>query len=226
MAHPGYGYQWRPGGTILVPLPANFGQQIPAPGFPTRPPPPPYYPYFPNSQSTSIPTHAQATPTSSNPKKQQAAPPRVRHAHFCMRPSAFQKPNPKHNPKSRAEAEARDPSSQPAHTQQVTQPIRPATVTMHCIHSAVKPWALPHQTFDFEVVVISCSSTVRKAIEKLGGGRKHVITECLELGDGRWAQGVCVAWSDARATRGIGALGWSQRRGVEVGPIWVVVSLK
>ena len=226
MAHAGYGYQWRPGGIILVPLPTISHQQVPSPIFPTLPPPP-YYPHHPHDQSARMPPAGQAPPTSTNTQEQQAAPPRVRHAHFRLRSSTSQKPKPKAKPMStKARAGAKTSSLQPAHTQQPPHLIRSATVTLHCIHSTVKPWELPKQTFSFNVVALSCFSTVRETIEKLGGGRDYIMTECLELGDGRWAKGTSIAWSDVRATRGVGALGWSRRRGVEVGPIWVVVSKK
>ncbi|KAF2457390.1 hypothetical protein BDY21DRAFT_24429 [Lineolata rhizophorae] len=87
--------------------------------------------------------------------------------------------------------------------------------TKAAIHAGLK--------FEFSVQKAPTDMTVKQLIRNLGGGDGHVITELIEVGDGRWAKGVEVRAKDAAAGKTLGQLGWSGLKGTDQAPVWVWV---
>ncbi|KAG8629227.1 hypothetical protein KVT40_003092 [Elsinoe batatas] len=56
--------------------------------------------------------------------------------------------------------------------------------------------------------------------EKVG---EWEITEVEELGDGGWSKGTNIKLGDDKAKGTMGSFGWNERRGKELGPVWLVL---
>lgn len=69
------------------------------------------------------------------------------------------------------------------------------------------------------------STTASELMEQLLGkdGTGWALTEVVEKGDGEWGKGGTVAWGDAKAGEGLKKLGWTELRGGERPPVWVVL---
>lgn len=64
---------------------------------------------------------------------------------------------------------------------------------------------------------------IKELIARLGGGEKGTVTECLELGGGKWGKGRCVKAEGKGGKERCDAVGWGERRGEAEEPVWVVV---
>lgn len=92
--------------------------------------------------------------------------------------------------------------------------------------------------FKFRAFNVPTSLTVAELIEQIcpvvspnppeGNGKRVVskgIFECIEVGDGRWARGV-EFWvgqgeEGGRVGRTLKEIGWDERRGASMAPVWV-----
>jgi hypothetical protein len=75
---------------------------------------------------------------------------------------------------------------------------------------------------------VPCSSTPNDLIEQWLGkeGDKckgWVLTEVQEQGDGGWTKGGSVVFGGERGGQAVKGLGWSELRGGERPPVWVVL---
>lgn len=72
---------------------------------------------------------------------------------------------------------------------------------------------------------VPCNTTAEELIEQLLGkqGEGWALTEVVEKGDGEWMKGGTVVWGDGKARGAVKVLGWSEKRGAEREPVWVVL---
>ena len=77
----------------------------------------------------------------------------------------------------------------------------------------------------FNIRLAPTNMTVRELIDQLGigGGDATLcgISECLELGDGRWAKGLTIFKSNANVDKTLGDVGWDEARGDDRMPVWL-----
>ena len=101
--------------------------------------------------------------------------------------------------------------------------LYPATHTI--LHATtIKLWELTSpQPFSYEIFKVPCSMLVKEVIARLGGGEKGCITECLELGGGRWGKGRAVQAEAKAGKERCDGVGWGEGRGEWGEPVWVVV---
>ena len=70
--------------------------------------------------------------------------------------------------------------------------------------------------------------TVKELIHQLGARQgpdnKNGVTEMVQLGDGAWGKGRTILKSDGGANKTLVDIGWDDRRGGSLPPIWLVVS--
>jgi len=72
---------------------------------------------------------------------------------------------------------------------------------------------------------VPCATTAKELMEQLLGKEATgwALTEVVEKGDGEWYKEVTVVWGDAKAELGVKGLGWTESRGGERPPVWVVL---
>ncbi|KAI4747127.1 hypothetical protein E4T50_02628 [Aureobasidium sp. EXF-12298] len=132
-------------------------------------------------------------------------------------------------------------SQKAAKTKAITAPSPPlpGMKLMHpkhhtCLHVLrCKIWETPSATTTKLVAktfFVPCSTTVTELIEQLLGkeGEKcdgWALTGVQEQGDGKWIKGGTVEFGGDKAEEVIKGLGWSELRGGERPPVWLVLHL-
>ncbi|KAI9798824.1 MAG: hypothetical protein M1825_004997 [Sarcosagium campestre] len=101
--------------------------------------------------------------------------------------------------------------------------------TLHVIHGGIAPYDVAGLLFHFTILRVPCNITVAELIHQLGarggGDEQNGVTECLEIGGGRWVKGISVFKSDEMANQTLGQLGWDDSRGHgPLPPVWIAVS--
>lgn len=75
----------------------------------------------------------------------------------------------------------------------------------------------------FSVQTVPCNMSVKGVIESLGGKDDMALTEVVELGGDEWSKGSTIKFKDGKAGKEVTAWGWSEKRGAELPPVWVVL---
>jgi hypothetical protein len=100
-------------------------------------------------------------------------------------------------------------------------------VHLHIVQSGVVPYAAPQSDFRFKLVRAPTNMTVLELLTVLGATRgaagQNGVTECVEVGEGVWAQGVSVFGDKNDAKKTLAQMGWDQTRGDTRHPVWLVV---
>ncbi|KZF21757.1 hypothetical protein L228DRAFT_269213 [Xylona heveae TC161] len=99
---------------------------------------------------------------------------------------------------------------------------------IHVVLGNHHPWEKPGQEFNFAIMRVPTSMTVKDVIHQLGAttgdNAKNGITEVLELGDGRWLKGISFFAADKKSEKPIADFGWDEKRGPGgLSPIWLAV---
>ena len=98
---------------------------------------------------------------------------------------------------------------------------------LHIIKDGVLPYQSPGKEFRFTIQMAPCGITVQELIDLVGASAgakdRQTITECVELGDGRWAQGISVCKGDANSKKTLEAMGWDDERASKKQPVWLAV---
>ncbi|KAF2088531.1 hypothetical protein K490DRAFT_55940 [Saccharata proteae CBS 121410] len=87
-----------------------------------------------------------------------------------------------------------------------------------------KPWDTPGADFSFSIFKADCDWSVAKLLDRLGKKADEcVVTECVELGQGKWVKGTSVEGKGDKGKTALRAAGWDEKRGVDRPPVWLVV---
>ena len=98
-----------------------------------------------------------------------------------------------------------------------------------CLHVLrAKVWEVccpPAKALVAKTFFVPCATTAKELMEQLLGKEATgwALTEVVEKGDGEWYKEVTVVWGDAKAEQGVKGLGWTESRGGERPPVWVVL---
>ena len=205
-------YSWR--------LPQGYVTEPPYPPIVEVPPPefPPGWIYLPIN-----PAHVAALPVT---------------------PISFQPGPPVHGPLSGSPLPAPGPASFPPAGLSPIPPglyaggrlsgIRPGTnylfpqrvTSIHIISDGKTPYDDSDTKFDFHIFTTSCRTTIKELLHQLGvsgDSEKIGVTECLELGNGRWCKGVTIMAADDRADKTLEFFGWDETKGESRPPTWFAV---
>ncbi|KAI9814291.1 MAG: hypothetical protein M1832_005931 [Thelocarpon impressellum] len=104
----------------------------------------------------------------------------------------------------------------------------PKHTMLHVILNGVLPYETPVQDMRFKIFLAPCNVTVKQLISLLGAGEgaddKCGVTECVELGYGRWGKGISVFRADgAKCDQTLEDIGWDAERGDTKKPVWLAV---
>ncbi|KAI4260892.1 MAG: hypothetical protein LQ352_000047 [Teloschistes flavicans] len=79
----------------------------------------------------------------------------------------------------------------------------------------------------FEAKMFPTGLTVKELIQQLGApddnDAKYGVMEVHELGDGRWAAGQIILLDSPNAAKPLKEIGWDERRGFSIKPVWIKV---
>jgi hypothetical protein len=108
-----------------------------------------------------------------------------------------------------------------------TNYLFPQRVTsIHVISDGKTPYDDPDTRFDFHIFTTSSTTTIKELLYQLGvlGDPKKIgVTECLELGNGRWCKGLTIMADDERADKTLEFFGWDETKGESRPPAWFAV---
>ncbi|KXT13581.1 hypothetical protein AC579_8095 [Pseudocercospora musae] len=210
-------YQWRhdqgylpPPGSVPIPIiPATMSapHSIHQIAYQAAPPPPPAAYCFPPGQPvlaaapppkpcSSAPTHCSTKPSDPKPPPSDYAPPSLRPGINYLFPSS--------------------------HT------------ILHIFSKAAPIWheRFHGQNLNFKIFRVATCFTPRNIIERIvtknkgeGECKGWAVTEVVEAGDGVWRKGTTVLY-DGEGKGDLKALGWNEKRGKELPPVWLVVHKK
>ncbi|KAF2228017.1 hypothetical protein BDZ85DRAFT_315513 [Elsinoe ampelina] len=83
-----------------------------------------------------------------------------------------------------------------------------------------KDWGFKIHRVPVVLSVVEFGEAVLGEEEKVG---EWEVTEVEELGDGEWSKGTNIKLGDDKAKGTMGSFGWNERRGKELGPVWLVL---
>lgn len=88
-----------------------------------------------------------------------------------------------------------------------------------------EPWKEENygKEFDFEIVTADCCETVRGVIDLLGGTNKMALTEMVETGSGTFKESLSIGYTSDAAKQPISRIGWTEKRGSTLPPVWLVL---
>ncbi|KAF2863039.1 hypothetical protein K470DRAFT_155853 [Piedraia hortae CBS 480.64] len=105
--------------------------------------------------------------------------------------------------------------------------------TIHVFKMAAQVWKPKYagETMPFKAFTVPTHMTVKALIENVRGVdpgeasrcKKWALTEAIEGGRGTWHKGTTIEYTDDKAASTLDSLGWNDKRGDQLPPVWVVV---
>ncbi|KAF2834801.1 hypothetical protein M501DRAFT_989377 [Patellaria atrata CBS 101060] len=90
------------------------------------------------------------------------------------------------------------------------------TAKLHLFFGNAVPWELTQeegQAMYFEAWLTPVYANVQEVLRKHGKDEEWALTEIFEEGDGKWARGMTIKWTDGDSGKRISEHGWTERRG-------------
>ncbi|KJX92739.1 hypothetical protein TI39_contig5829g00010 [Zymoseptoria brevis] len=108
----------------------------------------------------------------------------------------------------------------------------PAHTMLHVFNKGAPIWEDKYkgQGLAFKIFKVSTQYTVKEVVERVMAAsddkdkcKDWACTEVVECGDGRWIKGTTIPYKDDKAKGNLASMGWSEKRGQGLPPVWLVV---
>jgi cleavage and polyadenylation specificity factor subunit 2 len=110
----------------------------------------------------------------------------------------------------------------------------PTHTMLHVFNKGAPIWEDKYkgQGLAFKIFKVSTAFCVGEVIERVMGAKGDEAkekckdwqcTEVHEAGDGKWMKGTTIKYGDDKAKGNLGSMGWGEKRGKALPPVWLVV---